>query len=213
MIQRGQDLLLLSTRGQQHGDPELVILALLFKAADQILFLEEDTDKYIARHCNREYQMVHTHLWGFLEGNHEAQHGGMAHSFVESGLDEVSCGMPGPFQVAGDLMQSEQIGMTDHEGRQKNDQPTQPEKTRENGIADAALEVSDLSCQGAPLPEHEEQQETGDEYIVTPLDGFGDDLRPSLLEAGSCHDAVLDGEQTEKDCIDGERLGKRHLTP
>src|SRR5262249_61760258 len=60
-----------------------------------------------------------------------------------------------------------------------------------------------------PLPVKKIEKQTGGEHKRAALNGWGHNLRQSVLESLASHYAVLDGKQAQQNTVDDQRLQRR----
>ena len=105
-----------------------------------------------------------------------------------------------------DLPKAKEIEMVDQERRDQNQQPAEDVHPHQQPATDRILYRPNHTSHWLPLPEHEEQGQTGEQNVRAPLGGLGNNLRPPLLETRPGHYRVLNRKQREQQSIHQECL-------
>src|SRR5262245_56117004 len=111
--------------------------------------------------------------------------------FIRSGSPETERRIRLSPQMQVDLPQPEQIEVIDEEGAYEYRHPAQAVNRVKRSAARNVFHMPHDSSNRTPLPEHQQQQQTGKQDIRAAFGGFGHDLCPRALKPLTCHDAVL----------------------
>src|SRR5215470_3923923 len=109
-------------------------------------------------------------------------------------------------QVKPDLAQPEQIEVVDEKGGDQDGEPPRGIQNIEKQPPGVVFDVPDHASHGLPSPEQHEQGHAGEQYIGAAFDGRRYEPRPNKLEPLARHDAMLECENSQQGCVDGQGI-------
>ena len=134
----------------------------------------------------------------------------MAHEPVGAGCTEGERAIFLSAQMEPYLAQTEQIKVVDEEGRDQHQPPADAQARRARPGRPGPAR-SRHATKRLPVANKHDQRDARKQHVGAALGRLGDEPCPPALERRPRHDAVLQGEQSEQQCIDQQCLTQRAL--
>src|SRR5712692_2917774 len=190
---------------EQHRHALTVLAVGIAEEGDEITLFELNGDEDVACGGNGEQQVAERHPGSGPEGDHKTQIEWMADVLVEGGRLETNGSGMLAAEVEADLPQPKKVGVAEQGRATQNGEPAKHAEPEKDPPAGGVFYVPDDAGHGPPLPEEQDEKQTGQQHIGAALDGMGNQLRPPPLEPLPCHHAVLDGEKPQEERVDQKR--------
>jgi hypothetical protein len=187
---------------EEHGCALAVLAVGVAEEGDEVALFELNGDEDVASGGNGEQQVADRHPGSGPEGHHEAQVERMADVLIEGGRLETGGRVLLAASVETDLPQPKKVGVADQKRAAENREPAKRGERKQDPPAGGVFYVPDDARHGPPLPEKQDEKQTGQQHVGAALDGPGNQLGPPPLEPLPCHHAVLDGEKPQEERVD-----------
>src|SRR6267143_1283593 len=166
---------------EEHGHALTVLAVGVAEEGDEVALFELNGDEDVACGGDGEQQVADRHPGSGPEGDHKAQIERMADVLVEGGRLETNGSGLLAAQVEADLPQPKKVGVAEQGRAAQNREPAKRAEREKDPPADGVFYAPDDAGHGPPLPEEQDEEQTGQQHIGAALDGMGNQLRPPPL--------------------------------